>query len=160
MSSQDRHLVKAFLEESQVATLASANPESGQPEAALLYYLYDNQDGIFFATSPESRKIGNITTNPLVALTINDAVKRQSIQIEGTATISNDAVRNLSILSQINKKITAGESGVEWPLLKLNPTAILIIQVKIVWLRFSSFDEPEEVVELRGTDLKEHLGVS
>lgn len=154
-----REQIKTLLVNSKVATVATIGVASQMPQAALVYFLYDNQDGIFLATLEESRKVQNLSENISVALVIGEESSKTTIQIEGNAAKVDDRELRLKILSDLNKKISSGNAESSWPLLMLEPTDIVVFRVKIDWLRFSSFGEDRLIAEIKGSDLKEHLGI-
>lgn len=154
-----REQIKTFLVNNKVATLATIGGESQTPQAALVYFLYDNQDCIFLATLGESRKVQNLTENISAALVIGEEGSKQTIQIEGNAEMVDDRGMRVKILSDLNKRISSGNAESSWPLLRLEPTDIVVFRLKINWLRFSSFGEDRTIVEAKGSELKEHLGL-
>lgn len=150
--------IKAILTTNTVAALATIGVESKAPQVALVYFLYDNQDGIFFATLEESRKLHNLNSNASVALVVGGESNKQVIQIEGTTHVIDDRAQRVKILSDINRKIAPDNTESGWPLLRLGPTDIFVLRVTIEWLRFSSFENDRIIIEAKGRDLTEHLG--
>jgi general stress protein 26 len=69
--------------DSQVLCVISSNGENGYPNSATV--AFSNNDNLEFVigTSLKSRKAGNIANNKKVAMTITDADKRWTVQLEG-----------------------------------------------------------------------------
>ena len=73
-----------FLRAQPLCTLSTVDAV-GQPQGATVAFS-ETQDGDFIVgTSDTSRKAANIDTNPHVAMTITDAERRYTVQLEGTA---------------------------------------------------------------------------
>lgn len=76
--------VKAFLQKSNVAVLATISP-SGRPQATPVWYLLED-DHILINTSQGRVKLRNLRANPQVALTIVDQENPyRYVQIRGKA---------------------------------------------------------------------------
>lgn len=65
--------------------------ESGQPNARLMQpYEPDEELTIYLGTSPQSRKISEITSNPKVSLTYHSPRENAYVTMIGPAVIEND----------------------------------------------------------------------
>lgn len=71
-------------------TLATVGP-GGEPQAAAVFYAADDELGLYFLSSPESRHSRNLAREPRVAATIQDDGQNwreiTGLQIEGTVVL-------------------------------------------------------------------------
>lgn len=73
-----------FLRTQPLCTFSTVDAE-GRPQGATVAFS-ETQDGDFIVgTSETSRKSANVDTNPNVAMTITDAERRYTVQLEGVA---------------------------------------------------------------------------
>ena len=70
-----------------LAVIATANPDTADPEAALVAYVYNDKLELFFQTNKYSRKAANLKRNPQVAFVMGLALEDLvTIQYQGRAT--------------------------------------------------------------------------
>jgi len=145
---------KKFAQKNVLATIATVNVDTFVPEAAIVYYWYDNRNNIYLATLRESRKITNIETNDNVAIVIGNENSGKTLQFEGTSQILTDSKETVSVLEILHKNIKEHQPHlILWPMLQLHPQGICLMKVTISWFRFSSFTDPIFTVEGTGSDL-------
>jgi uncharacterized protein YhbP (UPF0306 family) len=89
----DKRIIE-FISKCRICTIATSNKE-GVPNAATVFFKNVGTD-IFFNTTKDSRKIHNISSNPLIALSIQRGVvpktdqEIKGVQYEGKAKILSD----------------------------------------------------------------------
>lgn len=136
-----KELVYQFINQSKLAVVSSVNG-SGKPESALVGIAVSTGLEIVFDTVKSSRKYHNILENPHVSVVIGWD-NETTIQYEGEASLlgkDNDADNCRQIY------YTAWPDGREraetWP-------GLVHIKVTPRWIRYSNFNEPVIVEELR-----------
>ena len=92
--SKLRPRLLAFLYQHDTMTLATIGP-AGEPQAAAVFYVADDELDLYFLSDPDSRHGRNLTREPRVAATIQadgqDWQEITGLQIEGTATVVEEA---------------------------------------------------------------------
>lgn len=133
MTEQQRKEVLMFTQKNKSAVLATVSPE-GEPQAATITHLMDNDFTLYFVTKKESRKFQNITHNPRVSIVIGtDPSVPTTVQIQGRATVIPKP--HHFIIAHLTKKINL--TDVEWwPLLKAQKGEHEFIKVEIDWMRW------------------------
>ena len=135
---------KQFLKNNNVASLATISHALAKPEAAIIFYYYDNRNALYFTTLSNSRKIKNISINNNVALTICNAENKQELQIEGNASIIDNPDDTILLIGFIYKAI---KNDSNWPILKLHPKDLTVVRIVIKWFKYSNFTENNSVLE-------------
>lgn len=77
--------VLKFLEGFKAATLATASA-NGQPHAATVYCIVDDDLNVYFTSCTKGRKFKNLMARPEVALVIADEQSLASVQLTGIAS--------------------------------------------------------------------------
>ncbi|GAB4556512.1 MAG: hypothetical protein Kow0047_00040 [Anaerolineae bacterium] len=88
-----RQRVLAFLQAHTTLTLATV-AEDGSPQAAAVFFAFDEDLRLYFLSEPSSRHAQNLTRSPRVAVTIQDDGQDwreiQGLQLEGEASLVSD----------------------------------------------------------------------
>lgn len=92
----------AFLRSQDVAVLSSSD-KNGEVHGSVVYYVVDEQYRIYLLTKSETTKARNTIAHPQVALTVFDADKAQTLQLQGTAKIETDDKIKQYIFNQVMK---------------------------------------------------------
>lgn len=146
--------IKNFLKRHTLASLATLSEDMGKPQVAIVYYDYDGQYSLAFATSIESRKLANIMRREDVALAIGQDNGYESMQIEGTARIVTHDDERIRLISRLYKKISIDESHViHWPIIKVHSKDLVVVEVKIEWFRYADFGDKAVLIEGTSADL-------
>lgn len=75
-----------FLKSQKLATIATANPRTNQPESALIAFTEDDQLCLYFQTGKHTRKAQNLKVNPHVSLVFGLTQQEMfTVQYEGVA---------------------------------------------------------------------------
>lgn len=157
MSIEPAHIseAKEFLEKNRTAVIATCFPPDLTPHASTIYYVYNGSQSLFFATTKGGGKANAISLNSKVAIVITHEEEKQTVQIEGHGQIISDPKGRVGILEEIYGKIKRDNSKpLIWPLLKLHPEDVEIIEIKIDWFKYSHFRDEANIVEGSGIDLQ------
>lgn len=104
---ENRETVRAFLETQSTLALATVD-EAGNPQAAPLFYISDDDLNLYWLSSPNSRHSLNLAANKQVAATIYPAVWEwtaiRGLQIEGEAGIVRDSAHRETITTRYRHK--------------------------------------------------------
>lgn len=137
--------IKEVLAAHKLAALATTDPDTLQPESALVAYAEDERLNLYFQTSQLSRKMKNLRRNQKVALVIGFG--HLTVQYEGTA-------QRLTAKEQIGRAAELFES-------KKSPTTqdyfdkpdTAVFKVIPTWIGYSDYTKrPPEVLELIDRD--------
>lgn len=150
--------VKQFLTEHRLLTLATVSSEQ-KPEAALVYYVIDDELNLYFATYKNSRKIENIRTNPRVAMVIGHEVNAVVLQMEGTAHVIEESNVKGNVLARLSAIGNQNPQALQFPpLLALSENSTMeFIHVSIDWFKMSHFESDiTTIIEGKPANWKEH----
>ena len=78
-----------FLHRKDIAVLSTTN-KKGDVHGAVVYYVADQDHTLHILTKADTAKARDILTNEKVAITIFDAAKAQTLQLQGKARIETD----------------------------------------------------------------------
>ena len=141
-SEQIRQRAHVFLSGYLEAVISTVN-QYNHPQAAMVYYIADDDFNLYFLTRQSSRKYANLQHNPAVAVVVADPINQISIQLEGKAKDISDqkqtppfAERLLSLLNDKHFHTA--------PLFQIDSGAARVIRVTPEWLRYSSFKDFKE----------------
>jgi general stress protein 26 len=140
MTEKQRKEVLMFVQKNKIAVVATVSPE-GEPQAATVTHLMDDDFVFYFVTKKESRKLRNITHEPRIGITIGtQANVPMTVQMQGRAMVIVEP--SDYIVTHLTKKMSLSE--VEWwPLLKSQKGNLAFIKVEINWLRWLNLGSPE-----------------
>lgn len=132
----------AFLRRHRLAVQASVAP-GGAPQAAVVGIAVSDDLEMVFDTLESTRKVGNLATDPRVALVVGWD-QEQTAQIEGVADRPTGA--ELERLREVYFAVWPdGRARLSWP-------GITHVRVRPTWVRYSDFAcDPPRIVEL-GSD--------
>ena len=118
-----------FLERNHTAVLATANKETGQPHAAVVYYTISSKLHLYFVTKRDTAKSRNLEANPQVAMVIYEADTQSSVQLYGQATAIEDPQKLQSALAMMAGHAKATAQTESLPISKLNAGDHVLYQV-------------------------------
>lgn len=78
-----------FLKEHTVGVLSTVDRE-GNVAAAVVYYIVDQLNQIYFVTKSETKKASNILVNSQVVMTVFDATSAETLTVKGRADFEKD----------------------------------------------------------------------
>ena len=141
--SQLKKKVLKFLDKTEMAALSTVSP-TGLPQVATIYFVVDDQFNLYFATTPGSRKYGNLKRNKSVALAITNHKNEQTIQMEGEAVELGKMRKN----SKEFKFLTKLFDKYIWstvPVHKIEDGLTSFFKVKPSWVRWADFKAKGEL---------------
>lgn len=143
-----------FLQGHQLAGLATITPE-GQAHATAIYYWVDPDFTFFFVTKNSTRKCRNLRHNRSCGLEITDRERRQTVQVDGTATELEDPFAFGRAVDRLQVELK--QRPEVWTDLPISHVVdgYCIFSVKpqhIVWSDFTRWVDTT-LLQLRSTDL-------
>jgi len=140
--------VKGVMKNQHNCTLATVD-ESGQPQAAAIFCVMHEDDGVlFFPTRSGSRKYQNIQHNSAVALVITHPVEAITIQLHGIAEEVTDPADAQHAIDHLTAASATRTIKRHWLPVKrlqdLQGGRFTIIKIRPTWIRFSDFRDEEE----------------
>lgn len=134
----DLQKTQDFLKAHQGAVISTVSPE-GKPQASFVYYVLDKDLNFYFITKNKTRKAENLMKNTSVAIVVNNESKMETLQMEGTVQLVDDAKLNFDIVNLwLEKNVTIKEG---WPpLFKMDKGSIIVFKVNLNWTKYSDFN--------------------
>jgi len=134
-----REYLRTFIARHRYGVISTQSPESA-PQSALVGIAVSPALEILFDTVDTSRKIANLRTNPRVSFVIGWE-NEQTLQLEGNADEpKGEALNDLKKVYYAAWPDGPGREswkGITW------------CRVKPVWIRFSSYIDPQLIEEMR-----------
>lgn len=106
-----RYDVYEFLKSQTVCALGTSD-SNRVPHVASVHFFVDDELIIYFSTASKGRKYTNITNHPVVAMSITDNNKKQTVQLTGRAEIVSDIELENKVLTKLWRLQYKSES---WP---------------------------------------------
>lgn len=118
----------SFLRTHDVAVLSTVD-RTGNVHGATVYYYLDSADNICMMTKSSTQKARDIFANQQVALTVYDADKAQTVQLQGTARVVSDGAEYQAIFDAIVRlRLYDGEVHMP-PVSKIHDESYLAIRI-------------------------------
>jgi len=138
-SDADRARMDAlsFLRRYKTGVLATLSPE-GTVRSRLLYYVCDGNLNIFFCTLSDTRKYADLSAHTQASFTVSTEDVPQTIQIEGVVSELTDGQKMMEGISSIIDTLMSNDTFY-WPVLKLQPGKVVIMQLKPTWIRWADY---------------------
>lgn len=139
MDKEIRDKVIAFLglEKSRLGVVSTVSKEN-KPESALVYFAFDENLNIYFATKDNSRKYKNILQNKNVSFVMATVNPPQTLQLEGTASVHNDTGDQKHLFQEL-----VGLASVKHfsaPITQQSTGGLQFIKISPTWVRFGNFE--------------------
>jgi len=141
MSDTSRSDALAFLKKHSAGVLSTVSTD-GKAHGSAIYYVVDDDFNVYLITLKTSRKFGNLSANPFVALTVGTQDVPQTVQLEGVASMLRHPEEISAHAADLLKVLTSNSTYYA-PLTKLGDadTAIVWIQPKLIrWADYASPD--------------------
>jgi general stress protein 26 len=136
-----REVIYNFINNHKLGVVSSINAD-GKSESALVGIAVSEQLEIIFDTVISSRKYKNITANPFVSLVIGWDNER-TVQYEGEAELLSDDASSEHYREIYYTIWPDGRArAATWP-------GLVHIKVAPKWIRYSNFNEPVSIEEIR-----------
>lgn len=130
----------AFLRENELAILSSVD-RTGIVHGAVVYYYAPDDGNVYVLTKTTTQKARNVYAHPQVALTIYDADKLQTLQIQGKAEVETDLAMRKTVFKNIAKLRKYGDDERLPPVVQLEGQDFIVIRVSIASSKFTNFKE-------------------
>ncbi|HEY0980246.1 MAG TPA: pyridoxamine 5'-phosphate oxidase family protein [Candidatus Paceibacterota bacterium] len=141
MNTSIEHVINEMKELEQNLGVISTTA-GNKPEAAVIYFAYDEHLNIYFATRKESRKYKNISANPNAAFVIYNAELLKTIQIEGVVSVVEDPYEQVVHYTQLVE--LAVKNNPLPPIDQLGESEIMFLKLTPVWARVGNFEMKRE----------------
>ncbi|MBI4087054.1 pyridoxamine 5'-phosphate oxidase family protein [Candidatus Kaiserbacteria bacterium] len=105
-----------FLKGNHTMVVSTVSP-SGEPHAATMYYIADDDFNIYFMTASKSRKAVNLRANDHIAFVVGTGPEVVTIQGSGTAMPLDE--HEALVFYGLFERIAPESSPRQWPLLRL-----------------------------------------
>src|SRR5689334_21461025 len=107
------------------------------PESASVNFLLDTDWTLYIITKKDSRKVQNLHQSPRIAFVVGTSLLPNTVQIQGTAEIIEDANPDFGTLRQ---KMVDSKRLERDPIYDIYGNDYVILKIKIDWLRWLYFD--------------------
>lgn len=98
--SEENPKIRDFLNRNHLGILATSTL-NGEPHAATIYFLTDEDFNFYFLSKEETTKSRNLEQNPHAALAVYEAEMQTTLQITGLATKIDDPTRVQEIFTGV-----------------------------------------------------------
>ena len=145
-----------YIDNNPAAVLSTVD-DAGKPHGAVIYVCTASHGTVCFVTKNLTRKYVNITERPDVHLTFFNERESSTLQLEGTATVTDDP----AMIDYVMKKMTQSHAiQSDWlpPVTKVQAGEYVIIGVKIVNARLAEFGGSSGDGKTF-TDLQDHMEI-
>jgi general stress protein 26 len=129
-----------FLKEHEVAVLSTVE-RTGTVHGATIYYFLDDQNRVCMVTKSGTQKARDIFANQQVALTVFEAAKAQTVQLNGLAAVVTDPETQQKIMNQLIKlRSYEGEMRLP-PVTTIHEEAFVALQITPTSARFTDYKQ-------------------
>lgn len=139
MNKEIKDKVVAFLslQKSRLGVVSTVSSEN-KPESAFVYFAFDGDLNIYFATKDTSRKFKNITKNENVSFAIVTENPPQTLQLEGVASVHDDTEDQKHLFQELIG--LASSKHFAAPILQQNTGGLEFMKISPNWVRFGNFE--------------------
>ncbi|MDZ7786420.1 MAG: pyridoxamine 5'-phosphate oxidase family protein [Candidatus Saccharibacteria bacterium] len=95
----------SFINAHHVGILSTVNHR--RPHGSVVQYMVDENGYIYLATTPDSRKVQNVVSNPQVSLTVFELETEMTARLEGHASIEQNHNKIMEVTNELYKHKTA-----------------------------------------------------
>lgn len=135
--------LSSFLVSTPVGTLATVD-ESGQPMAAVIYFMVDPSFNFYFVSKEKTRKVQNMRKHPEVALAVYDAALQTTVQVTGSVVEVTDVSRFDTVYKGIVEAAKATGSSPLPPISKIPAGMYCLFRLEPDSIRMAEFTKPEQ----------------
>ncbi len=139
MDKEIKDKVIAFLglEASRLGVVSTVSAEN-KPESALVYFAFDENLNIYFATKDSSRKYKNILQNKNVAFVMATVNPPQTLQLEGVASVHNNIEDQKHLFQELVG--LASSKHFSAPISQQPDGGLQFIKISPTWVQFGNFE--------------------
>lgn len=132
-----------FLKSHNLGVLSTVD-RTGNVHGAAVYYHVDKGNFIYILTKTETTKGRNIYAHSQVALTIYEAESRQTLQLQGLATVETEQATKDGILAEMtNPHLYGGHIDLP-PITKVHKGAFMVIRIVPTNAHFRDYGGPAD----------------
>lgn len=139
--------IKSFLSSNSVATIATVTDDKDYPYVLPVFYVVDDNFKLYFISPEESRKVKNILANPHMSVSITDTSKLISLQLHGTATVSERNPKLTEWLIEVSNK---NSYQLLPPMMQIKTDQTVVVSFNIDWYQLSNYSG-KEFIQIEGT---------
>ncbi len=140
MNKELKDKIASFLglQKSRLGVVSTVNADGG-PESAFVYYTFDENLNIYFATKDSSRKFKNILQNKKVAFAMATENPPQTLQLEGEASVHSENGDQKHLFQELVGLATAKNFSA--PIEQEAKTGgIQFLKITPSWIRLGNFE--------------------
>jgi general stress protein 26 len=131
-------IIKFLNEDAQKLGVISTVTAENKPESAFMYYAFDEDLNIYFATRVASRKYKNFMENKHIAFAVAKENPPQTLQLEGLASVVVEAEVQKSLFPEL---ITmAAQRNFAAPISQMESSELKFLKITPNWIRFGNFE--------------------
>lgn len=140
--SESKEHILDFLKQNTTAVLATASKD-GEPHAATIYYMIDDDLNFYFITKRDTTKSQNLKSGGRAALAIYEEGTQTTVQAVGKVEEEMDVTKTQKVFSNILKiSMATSESGTP-PISKLQAGPYVAYRLTPDSVRMASFIRPD-----------------
>ncbi len=127
-----------FLKNHDVGVLSTLS-RTGTIGGATVYYVVGQSGLIYLLTKESTRKARNILTNQQIALTVYDAEKLQTAQIQGIAEIEEEQIIRNEVFESIMERHKYQGESYSAPITTVKGGSYMIVRITPTYSNFTDF---------------------
>lgn len=132
----------AFLKEHDLGVLSTVD-RAGTTHGAAVYYLMDANNLLYILTKAETQKVHDILAHHQVALTVVDASRAQTVQLQGIGAIeASQTIKNQAFMAIMRRRPYDGHALLP-PVAAVQGGAFMVLKVTPMSARFIDFQAIE-----------------
>lgn len=112
--------------------------EQNKPESAAVYYTFDENLNIYFATKDSTRKYKNILKNENVAFVVTSENPPQTLQLEGMASAHSNVEDQKHLFQELVGLASAKHFSA--PVNQQPAGCLEFVKITPTWIRFGNFE--------------------
>ena len=125
-------------QKSRLGVVSTVN-QKNEPESAFVYFTFDENLNLYFATRDASRKYKNLVDNKNVAFVVATENPPQTLQLEGTASVHNNMEEQKNLFQELIGLASANNFSA--PISQQTEAGGLqFIKISPTWIRFGNFE--------------------
>ncbi len=138
MSPIVRQEALQFFKENHSAVIATVSNDV-KPQASTIYYVGDNDFGMYFITTRDTQKYRNLKDNKKISVVIGTGPKVITLQGGGTAEEILDPDQKAGVIVELSHNIHLRGSRF-WPILELHDSDAAIFKATFDWMTWLNLD--------------------
>ncbi|MCW1908471.1 MAG: pyridoxamine 5'-phosphate oxidase family protein [Candidatus Saccharibacteria bacterium] len=131
-----------FLQEHDLAVFSTVD-KSGDVHGAVVYYIVDESGIVYLVTKSQTRKALDILSHSQVALTVYDAGKMQTLQLQGRAKIETDQAKKDKAFNDIIRTRLSTPGGKQPAVMKIQEGSFIIISITPTVVYYRDFGKTQ-----------------